>query len=397
MYHLKHFRQQEDPDTYSINGNILNPVIFNADKLTYFKSKLAEIKAGLQEIINVNLWGDSITAGGVAVNGGLNNLSRDITSMREMGWGGQLNSKFAKAYGDVRRGLLTSSYYSNSNLTNYSNPVWTFSGTWNPLSSWSFGQSFYNAIAGSYISTPFQGTGVDVFTLVSPSPFSGGSIDVYIDGGLNQNISTTEAGNVSECLSGGYCAVKTSITGLQDGGHVIKLQVHDNNPITILGICETGGTSGVRVNNMGFPGDGSGRATSASLSYMKSQTFWNAALTVIGYGVNDYAMQVDTSEYKTNIQTMITAAKETGDVILLYPSARQDSTQGTTYPQSEYLNALSELADENDVCFINMYTALNESNTYANQIGYIPAANDVHPGVYGHSILAKVLFNVMTN
>lgn len=340
--------------------------ITNPDKLTIIKSRITELNS---EILNINCIGDSLTIGSHAGN--------NSSEWRLEGYIGILNSLFAEKYEDVGNGLLNAGY---GLLSDY----WTTQGTWNYQYTFGF-PSFcrYTTEENAIIETIFNGTGVDVYFAKASDA---GTVEILIDNVLVETVDCYE-----DILFANSYAFVVQITELNEGEHTLTVRkTNDTKRVYFLGACETKGTEGVRVNCMGASGQNSGAIKTQGIKDMTSSVLWDAPLTIIAYGVNDFKEQVSISTFKTNIQSIITEAQKTGDVILLYPSIRDNSSLivSRSIGQSEYVQALHDLAILNDVCFVDMYSSLrNKENTYI--------YDTVHLNETGHSKLGNILYSLI--
>lgn len=353
--------------------NTLNPRISNIDKLTHWKTEYESMLAGTEKIVSINLWGDSISAGSVA--------GAYPSDRLKYGCVGRLNRKFAELFGqDLGKGIITSTFQSNSS------DYWQVTG--NPGTSYNFG---FGGNARTLLdnetsfSAKFNGTGLNVY-LAGTSGGSwphGGIADIYIDDVLKTSVDTYRTTNQ---------LITVPIIGLSDGFHTFKIQNQTGtNTVTFLGISEIKGTKGVIFNNMAVAGNDS--SSIDKIYALSNMTSNQAVLTFIGFGANDYKTQMPIAMYKTHIQNEITAAKNANsDVILIYPSYH-DTVTGDIL-QEQYVEALYDLAVLNDCCLIDMYSAF-ENFEGAVSSGF--SSGDVHPSLFGHEVLEKIIFNVLTS
>jgi hypothetical protein len=115
-------------------------------------------------------------------------------------------------------------------------------------------------------------------------------------------------------------------------------------------------------------------------------------LTVIQLSTNDVLASTSIATFTSEVQNIIAAAKVSGDVILMTdPPA--DASVAPLAQQQEYVNALSSLAQSNDINFINLYQ-LWGSYIQANANGWM--ANTVHPNAAGHAEIAQELLPYLT-
>ena len=106
-----------------------------------------------------------------------------------------------------------------------------------------------------------------------------------------------------------------------------------------------------------------------SASFINSAFYYSALnhlktiapdLTVIRLGINDYnpATPVAPATFSTNIQTIITAAQLSGDVILATPIPAQDTATMTLAGQQAYSDAIYSLAIANNLAVVDIWRRL---------------------------------------
>ncbi len=112
-------------------------------------------------------------------------------------------------------------------------------------------------------------------------------------------------------------------------------------------------------------------------------------LTIICMDINDAIAITNVNTYKTNYQSLITAALLSGDCIIM--NSLPKSTDATTY--ASYRLAELQLSQTNSVLNLNMIS--NFSNyTQANALGYI-GADGIHPTAKGYGYVAKIIYNLL--
>jgi lysophospholipase L1-like esterase len=114
-------------------------------------------------------------------------------------------------------------------------------------------------------------------------------------------------------------------------------------------------------------------------------------LTILMIGNNDMNASTSISTFTTDVQNIITAAKASGDIILVTDAPIAASNIGGQAPlaeQQEYVNALISLAQSNGVNLVNLYQ-LWGSYTQANANGWM--ANTVHPNAAGYAQIANAV------
>lgn len=135
----------------------------------------------------------------------------------------------------------------------------------------------------------------------------------------------------------------------------------------------------VLVSNAGVPGSTTTdwavtNAPSGGADFIKAVA---PDLTIISLGINDAAAAVSAATVSTNLQTLITAAKVSGDVILATPLPNQ--TAGTIAQEKLYLPVYYSLAQSNSCLLLDEFARLgsaynanfmNGDGTHGNDYGY---------------------------
>jgi lysophospholipase L1-like esterase len=358
-------------DTVINNPPVTN--VYNAKNgLVNFSKSMDELNQGTNKIININCIGDGVTVG--------YNASTDLSLLLTKGYAGLLSSLFRKHYDDVGRGLIPSFHPIDTSTK------WIKTGTWTANHSGSIysimGENFSTSENEATISLTFYGTGIN--TIIQKGPLQG-TFKISIDGNAQVTYDAYDTSNYAD---------KIIITGLSNSQHTLTItKTSDGKPITIIGAYETKGIRGIRVNNMGRGGTGS-IITQACLDTMNSNKIFSEenTLTIIALGVNNYNVQTPISQFRSSMIANITSAKTRGDVILMYPSIRGNEVNGSI-TQKEYVDVLSELAEEYNCCFVNMFERFIDFST-ATANGYI-LDGVVHPSQLGHNLIASILFKVL--
>jgi hypothetical protein len=357
--------------------------IYNADiGLRNWRMALAKVKAsghGSQEntIINLPILGASGVEGYEVWPTPLGHE----TDYFSYGFAGLLASKFQDEMGfdDVGRGVIHPALFADSKL-------WTFTGsTWG--TEFSFGimatcKKWTGTSAGQTATLNFNGTGITYL-------YAGTGLHSHftwsIDGGAETDVDQYSSPS-------NYCKA-LEITGLDSGNHTltIKKAAGDNNGLYVIGAYEVKGSKGVRVHRVGKAGATSQDAL-ADNNYMVAEIdYWNAPLYIFALSTNDYISQTAVSTYKTRMQTLITRAKQFGDVLLY---AGCPSGEVKTIPQSEYVKALHELAYENDCCFVDGYNYYGGEYEPLYDAGLMTST--AHTGPAGHQDTADLLWEALT-
>jgi len=184
------------------------------------------------------------------------------------------------------------------------------------------------------------------------------------------------------------------ITGLDAGDHTAVItNTEEGRRMYIYGVTPLKGTAGLRVNMMGRA---SARATDclietsgiSALDLMFDSSF-APELTIIAFGANEVLDQTPLSEFKQSLQTIITAAKSTGDVLLTSIGVRSGSF---AIPQPDYVNVIKNLSFENSCAFLDIYSRWGGS-AGAIASGYM--VDTVHPNDAGHYDIASAILSAL--
>lgn len=78
-------------------------------------------------------------------------------------------------------------------------------------------------------------------------------------------------------------------------------------------------------------------------------------LTIVMLGINDAQSSEAVSTYSTNIQTLITTAKLSGDVIIMSPVPSDPSLTTTVAFEAAYTSTLQGFAASNNIVFMDLF------------------------------------------
>ena len=109
---------------------------------------------------------------------------------------------------------------------------------------------------------------------------------------------------------------------------------------------------------------------------------------------NDFAASIPVSTYSARLQAIITRALTYGDVLLVSLGHR-DST--STYPHKDYADAMKNLADTNQVAYLDIFnrwggTVGATSGITARNLGLM---DNVHPIDAGAQDIATAILNAI--
>lgn len=313
---------------------------------------------GITQFNNILFLGDSIThgEGATTLAGGFENLTRLLLQSQR---GGNQGEGCVPMFRTDR---------------------WTLAGTWGGGGYGPFAASISSSVSGSTATATMVGTSFDVFFVKTSAT---AAFTVQIDsetpisiGGSNASPLFSQA-NVASVIGG--------------GSHTIKITAPTSGTVFLWGVSANDGVGGVRCHNIGNHGKFASDA--AASNDFASLTGWIGSLapdlTVITFGVNDYASAVGVSAFTTAMQQLITAAKAIGPVALI----AQNPVGAVASPaQSAYVAAIASLATSNGVLwYADMFTRWGATYPKAALLGFINTSDKTHPTDTGHADYAAVV------
>jgi lysophospholipase L1-like esterase len=341
--------------------------VYNAGTgLRRWRASLADLQSGGINFIDLPVIGDSIVEG---IGAGNNAIDRQTK-----GFVGVLRTQIARIFEDVGMGMIPQHY-----VQNY--PLWTFTGSWTILYGFGCSNGAKQSIAANDTATlSFNGNGIGI---VFVKASGAGSFDVLIDDVINTTI---------DC-NAPYSTAKQEITGLSAGTHILKIVAKTSASIYIVGAYEIKGSKGVRVNMVGKGGATTVQASITSEVLDAEINVWNPPLTIVAIGANDFGDGIALDTYKTNLQTIISRAKNFGDCMLVSTGICIDALSSIA-PQSEYVNTMYQLAQQNNCCFVDIYNRWSgDANYVKNTLGLFD--DNIHPNKKGHQDIANAIYNAL--
>lgn len=413
-------------DPTSLSGQALGDAVSGAQRHdgVYVPSPLAALRwrqtrtrvlAGDKQG-HIAFLGDSIAFGAAAA--GASNPKPDKC------YPGRVRSILNTLYGDAGGGLTLAN---DSVLTNQAwDPRWTFSGDVVNHAFGPFASSAYRVNGDTTTPAYVEFTDVCrefwVYTLSSSGTFT-----YTLDGGAPVTVTNWADGSGAPASptprQAGYIAGPSSAHNVfridcgTTGSHTIRLQPTnvewDVFLVMIEGRIPTPGT--FRVGNMSISGES--LVTFLNLNDEVNGLYglpWldtmRADLLVLALGINDWQGQRTIEETKTRLRQIIDrqrsngttggGAHANGDVVLVWnPQPDIATLGGGTYTNpswEQYRTAFYEIADEKDVCLIDMGERWRDYPT-ANSLGLF--ADAIHPGDAGADDMAAgvvhALFDVI--
>jgi lysophospholipase L1-like esterase len=217
-----------------------------------------------------------------------------------------------------------------------------------------------------------------------------GTFTINVDGGaVLATISPNGAGAIK----------KAQITRALGNGVLNVARTGAGGQLYIAGMVTYDSTSPkVDVFNLGWSGSIVSDWTTTSTSYVSlatppSENLKTVApdLTVICLTINDSGFGTDVNLYKANLQTLVSAALTTGDVVMMSGVPSEASTASVS-TQEKYINAALEVALNNNLPFINL-TQRWGSYAISNALGLYTDLQ--HPLAIGYADVANAVASVL--
>lgn len=213
---------------------------------------------------------------------------------------------------------------------------------------------------------------------------SAGTFTFNVDGGASLGTSTA--------LSTGWQALQGTVS---KAAHTINV-VPNNNGVAYIGgmLAYDSTVPSIDIFQGGYNG--------ATVSfYLGTGQTYNAAatipflapdLTIINLTINDITTYdvAGIPNYIVNMQTLISAAIATGDVILVMGVPGSTNTAAQL---SAYRDALMQLARTNNLPVIDLTTRWG---SYAAANAVMPYGSGVHPSQVGYADIAQAIFDALT-
>jgi lysophospholipase L1-like esterase len=354
----------------------------NAQNLIHWRKALGTIRSGTGRG-KLLLLGDSTTAGGGAGTGGIGLLGAFGTN-----WPRSLVSLFNLAFTSASDG----SFYGDQNVGNQSIAYNTYDARVGMGANWtniattlSLAGDMFKFSVGAVNNLSFTPAGVVDTVIVRYAVNAGlGSFTTNVDGGASLGTSVT----------GGTQAITSVTYSVARAAHTINIVPDNLAGIFILGITAYDSTvPAIDVMQVAWWG-------SVTANYVTTGSAWSPMLalaslapdlTVICLTVNDSNNGVALATYQANMQTIITAAKLTGDVLLVTgpPSNTAAATNGTL---DQFVAVEKTLALTNNIGLIDLKTRWV---SMANTNPVMPYFDNVHPGQVGYRDMAEAVFSVI--
>lgn len=223
----------------------------------------------------------------------------------------------------------------------------------------------------------------DTITIWYFTQTGNGAATVNVDGGASLGTINFGATNFQ---------MKSVTYSVTKGAHTINIVPSNNGSFSIAGIITQDSTTPA----VDFIQAGSYGGIAAN--FASSANVWGPVpmvgklapdLTLINCTINDSNVQTSLSAYSTSLQTAITNAKLSGDVMLMVgpPSNTAQATNGTL---ATYIAAMKTLALSNNLSLFDL-TKRTNWGSYAVANAVYPYFDNNHPGATGYVDIAAGL------
>lgn len=353
-------------------------------KLPKWRAALAKVRNG-QSNAKLLCLGDSTTLG---------SGSTGVVGYAASGYLKNIPSKLANALNAVGIPANNNGVFGSGNIATLAalttfDPRWSGPASWAPtdLTDSLCRYVLRNNTALTTLSfTPAEQ--VDTFEVFySKSPLAAG-FDLSINAGAatnydNYNASpVTAIATITDTLGTNTLNITRTTSGVNATGSVYILGVRAYNSAVKTVEVIRAGCSGAKVQD-----------------YILQTNPWNARnmlkdslqpdLTLICLGINDWVAQTNLTTWKTNLNSIITSAKETGDVIIVTPVPSADSVRIASVQQT-YVDAIIELAETNGILCVDLWNRFG-SYTVANNNGYYTDTSHPNGAGYQDCVAAEML------
>ena len=325
--------------------------------------------------------GDSTTMGAGAGTGGATNL----------------NASFLRSFPTRMASVLNTTFVA----TNY-NAIWGNQGcpityaTYDPRAVFGvgWGMSGGGTLGNTFISFT-NGGGIATFAFTPALSFD--RIDVWYYAAPGQGTFTTDVdggaslGTTNTAIGTGF--LKTTFT-VAAGTHTININAQNTGGLFISGIIPyLSTTSAVDVIPAGWFGALAGTINgSGSFGPLTALRALAPDCTVINLTINDSNAATNIDVYRNNMKSIINAAQESGDVVLMV-GAPSDSVRATNGTLGLYVNVVYELAASESCAVVDMK---RRWGSYDDIQPTFPYYDTLHPGNLAYADQGQAVASALT-
>lgn len=144
----------------------------------------------------------------------------------------------------------------------------------------------------------------------------------------------------------------------------------------------------IKIINSGISGD----TTSDGLARLDWMVLgYEPDLVTINFGINDAALGIDIDEFRGNLMQIIMRIRAGPGSEILLLSSQPLETPGFDKVVMKYYDAIKEVAEAEDVGFVDVYSAWMESVNQGTPLGTFIIPGLDHPNEDGYKIIAEAL------
>ncbi len=272
-----------------------------------------------------------------------------------------------------------------------------------------FGAGWQRQLIDAGLGGPFFRNTTDTNPLAF-TPTAAGSYSANVDTFVVYYVTTSTAGTFSWAIGAGAATNQSCVTGSNGiaklvipagslAAHTLNLRRVSGN-VWIMGVQAYDSTV-KQIEVLVAPWNGGFAA-----NFVGTTQPWSAGnmipfvapdLTVIQLQINDAAFATPLSTYTANLQSLITIAQQTGDVILRsgYPSAITYNANTPLAKQQLYREALISLASQNGIPYDDLFGRLGSYEIQAAIPGGGMYADTLHPSSPVYSMAAYTLADLI--
>jgi lysophospholipase L1-like esterase len=351
----------------------------NATALPYWRAAVARVRAGIGRA-KLLVIGDSTTMGAGAGTGG----NTGLAGAYPKSWVQDL-SKLLSNFVSSSSNSILSDQNSPQLYTSYDSRV-SFGTGWAATTNTTLGGNLFQYTTGATGTLSFTPTAsINTITIYYVQQSGAGTFNTNVDGG--SSLGTTNAAGASFLTSVTY-----TVTA---GTHTVNIIGNNAGNISIVGVLTYNtATPAVDFIQAGYFGG-------LAVTFVGTTNVWSPQnvesylapdLTIIDLTINDSNNGTTLAAYQTNIQSIITTAKSTGDCILMVgpPSNSPQATNGTL---ASFVQVLYTLGATNNCLVVN---TLYRWNSYAATNPLMPYYDSNHPTAPGYYDLAQEVYEVLS-
>jgi hypothetical protein len=254
---------------------------------------------------------------------------------------------------------------------------WSFTGTWTTQSG--NNNFLYQTVVSGATAT---------FTSDKPGSIvelrymnNGGAFTISVDG------ASSGAGFATVTPTGAGTMASVTLSGLANTTHTVVVTTTSTTAFYLVWCDVRQTTGGLLIANFGVCSSNTANWLDGNFYFPGNlMVEWAPDCTFLDLGINDVGASMTTATIKTNLQSLITKFKATGDVILLTSNPHQ-SLDFTALNQAKY-----ELAISNDIPLIDIHDRFT-SYAVSNPLGYFNDA--AHPTAAGYADKGLTIFKAL--